>query len=162
MVFLVAWYAPLKAQVNTKQPMDEWKVALYEKDIDYGASACDVSYKADVNAYFKASPLKEFLPICHNDCPIISCRPVIRFPAAAKAVKASGSVRVHVLVDEKGKVLYARALTGHPLLRAAAIQGACKTEFKEYSYHKHQGIMEFTVDNYDYLTVPFLANVVWE
>ena len=61
-----------------------------------------------------------------------------------------------------GKVLYARALTGHPLLRAAAIQGACKTEFKEYSYHKHQGIMEFTVDNYDYLTVPFLANVVWE
>lgn len=152
---------PSNGQVSQRETTDLWKTVLYAEDVDYGAFACDASDVDVVNSYFEARPLNKKLPICHNDCPIISCRPVIYFPEAAKAVKATGSVKVHVLVDEKGKVLYARALSGHPLLRASAIQGACRTQFKEYSDHKHQGVMEFTVDNFDYLTVPFRANTVW-
>lgn len=51
------------------------------------------------------------------------------YPAAAKAVRASGSVSVQILVDEKGKVVSASAVSGHPLLRAAAVDAAKKAEF---------------------------------
>ena len=46
------------------------------------------------------------------------------YPAAAKAVAAEGSVAVKVLVDESGNVIAAEAVSGHPLLRAAAVEAA--------------------------------------
>jgi TonB family protein len=52
------------------------------------------------------------------------------YPAAARAVRASGSVSVQVVVDEKGEVASATAVSGHPLLRAAAVQAARKAKFK--------------------------------
>lgn len=52
------------------------------------------------------------------------------YPAAAKAVKASGEVMVQVLVDEKGSVVSATAVSGHPLLRKAATEAAKKTVFE--------------------------------
>lgn len=51
------------------------------------------------------------------------------YPAAARAVRASGSVTVQVLVDETGAVVSATALSGHPLLRAAAVQAARQARF---------------------------------
>ena len=42
------------------------------------------------------------------------------YPPAAKAVRARGKVLVLVLVDEKGNVIKAKAIDGHPLLRAAS------------------------------------------
>jgi TonB family protein len=45
-------------------------------------------------------------------------------PAAAKAVKASGTVRISVEIDDKGAVIRAVAKSGHPLLRAACIVAA--------------------------------------
>ncbi|MFN2501261.1 MAG: TonB family protein [Pyrinomonadaceae bacterium] len=47
------------------------------------------------------------------------------YPAAAKAVRASGSVSVQVLISESGSVISASAVSGHPLLRAAA-EGAAR------------------------------------
>lgn len=52
------------------------------------------------------------------------------YPAAAKAVKASGAVNVHVLIDESGNVEKAEAVTGHPLLRQVAEQAALLSKFK--------------------------------
>ena len=52
------------------------------------------------------------------------------YPPAARAVKASGSVSVQVLVDQTGKVVSASAVSGHPLLRAAAEPAARKAEFE--------------------------------
>jgi TonB family protein len=46
------------------------------------------------------------------------------YPAAARAVKASGSVAVQVLIDESGQVIAASAVSGHPLLRAASVEAA--------------------------------------
>jgi periplasmic protein TonB len=47
------------------------------------------------------------------------------YPPAARAVRAGGSVSVQVLISESGSVVSASAVSGHPLLRAAA-EGAAR------------------------------------
>lgn len=51
------------------------------------------------------------------------------YPPAARAVRASGAVSVQVLIDESGRVVSASAVSGHPLLRAAAVQAARGARF---------------------------------
>ena len=51
------------------------------------------------------------------------------YPAAARAVRASGAVQVQVLIDETGKVVSASAAGGHPLLQAAAVSAARGARF---------------------------------
>jgi len=51
------------------------------------------------------------------------------YPPAAKAVGASGSVTVQVLIDESGNVVSATAVSGHPLLRASAVAAARGAKF---------------------------------
>jgi protein TonB len=54
-------------------------------------------------------------------------RPV--YTAIAKAAHASGVVIVQVLIDENGKVISARALSGHPLLLKESVQAAYQARF---------------------------------
>lgn len=51
------------------------------------------------------------------------------YPAAARAVRASGAVNVQVTIDETGKVISAFAISGHPLLRSAAVEAAKASTF---------------------------------
>jgi TonB family protein len=51
------------------------------------------------------------------------------YPAIARSARASGTVVVQVIVDETGKVISARAISGHPLLQAAAVQAAYGARF---------------------------------
>ena len=51
------------------------------------------------------------------------------YPPAARAVRAAGAVSVQVLIDESGNVVSASAVSGHPLLRAAAVQAARGARF---------------------------------
>lgn len=51
------------------------------------------------------------------------------YPPAARAVRASGAVSVQVLIDEEGNVVRAAAVSGHPMLRAAAEQAARSSKF---------------------------------
>ncbi|MDI1243280.1 MAG: TonB family protein [bacterium] len=51
------------------------------------------------------------------------------YPPAAKAVRASGAVTVQITVEEDGNAAQAKALSGHPLLRAAAEQAARNARF---------------------------------
>jgi TonB family protein len=51
------------------------------------------------------------------------------YPPAARAVRASGAVSVQVLINEQGSVVSASAVSGHPLLRAAAVQAARGARF---------------------------------
>jgi TonB family protein len=51
------------------------------------------------------------------------------YSAIAKAAHASGVVTVQVLIDEYGKVVSARALSGHPLLQREAVQAAYQARF---------------------------------
>jgi TonB family protein len=55
--------------------------------------------------------------------------PMPAYPPAASAIGATGTVSVQVLIDEFGKVIDAKAVTGHPLLRAAAVEAAGKATF---------------------------------
>lgn len=55
--------------------------------------------------------------------------PKPEYPAAAKAVKAQGTVSVQVLIDEGGNVISAEAISGHPLLRAASVDAARGAQF---------------------------------
>lgn len=51
------------------------------------------------------------------------------YPPAAKAVNAEGAVSVQVLIDENGQVISANAVSGHPLLRPAAVEAARAATF---------------------------------
>ncbi|MEJ7624737.1 MAG: energy transducer TonB [Pyrinomonadaceae bacterium] len=51
------------------------------------------------------------------------------YPAAARAVRAAGSVSVQVLINESGSVISATAVSGHPLLKAAAAAAARGARF---------------------------------
>jgi TonB family protein len=52
------------------------------------------------------------------------------YPAAAKAVRAVGTVKVQITIDEYGNVIAAKALSGHPLLQSAAVAAAQKARFE--------------------------------
>jgi Gram-negative bacterial TonB protein C-terminal len=54
-----------------------------------------------------------------------------KYPAAGKAVRASGNVNVRILVNRAGRVVRACALDGHPLLRSASERTALKWLFKK-------------------------------
>jgi hypothetical protein len=143
------------------KPPDSWQMKLYEKDVAYENFACKTEDAQVVDSFFKEHPLRTSLtPICHNDCPVVRCRPVIAVPKIARTAKITGTVSVHVLVDEQGKTLYARVLEGSPLLLAAARRGACETQFNLYPDHKRQGVMHFYVDDSGFLSIPYTANRV--
>jgi TonB family protein len=57
-------------------------------------------------------------------------RPLPPYPAAAKAVRATGKVIVEVLISETGDVICARDLSGHPLLRTMAANIVLKWKFE--------------------------------
>ena len=64
---------------------------------------------------------------------VLNGKAKIRYPPAypqeAKDAGAAGVVGVRVLVDETGKVVEAEAISGHPLLRQAAVDAAYKWRF---------------------------------
>src|SRR6185503_1720842 len=51
------------------------------------------------------------------------------YPEVARAAKASGNVTVQITVDEQGNVIYAHAISGHPLLQSAAVAAAREAKF---------------------------------
>jgi TonB family protein len=52
------------------------------------------------------------------------------YPSIAKQINASGEVQVAIIIAESGKVIEAKAVKGHPVLRAAAEDAARKWVFK--------------------------------
>ncbi len=58
-----------------------------------------------------------------------SSLPAPEYPAAARAVNASGAVNIQVTINEQGDIVSATAVSGHPLLRQAAEEAARKAKF---------------------------------
>jgi len=72
------------------------------------------------------------------------------YPAAARAIRASGTVIVEVTVNSGGSVIYANAISGHPLLRAASKVAAEKFIFSPQSDGRERKVnlrFIFGVDN---------------
>jgi protein TonB len=70
-----------------------------------------------------------------------------QYPPIAKAARASGAVQVQVTISEEGRVIDAQVISGHPLLRDAALQAARQWAFKPTELSgvpvKVQGILTF-------------------
>jgi protein TonB len=47
-----------------------------------------------------------------------------RYPVLARAARISGAVVIEVTIDEQGNVIDTQVITGHPLLRNAALNAA--------------------------------------
>ena len=56
------------------------------------------------------------------------------YPPLAARAHASGEVRVQVIVDIDGKVIAASAISGHPLLQAAAVKAARSALFSPMKF----------------------------
>src|SRR5262249_52890730 len=69
------------------------------------------------------------------------------YPAIARQINASGSVQVAISIDETGRVVEAKAISGHPVLRSAAEEAAKKWVFKptllDGTPVKQQGVLTF-------------------
>ncbi len=65
----------------------------------------------------------------------VNCRPPV-YPGGSnpKHLRAKGVVAVEILIDEGGAVRGARAVSGHPLLRAAAVQAARGWTFRPVEF----------------------------
>ena len=71
---------------------------------------------------------------CDAICDRIISTPLPPYPVIARTARASGEVVVQIEIDEKGNVISATALSGHPLLRAAAVQAAHLYLFQQYDF----------------------------
>ncbi len=58
-----------------------------------------------------------------------SSLPMPLYPPAARSARVSGLVTVEVVIDGSGKVISAKATSGHSLLQAAAVQAAQQARF---------------------------------
>ena len=56
--------------------------------------------------------------------------PTPSYPSAARNARATGRVNVAVVIDRNGNVVSARAVSGHPLLRASAVAAARRSRFR--------------------------------
>jgi TonB family protein len=86
----------------------------------------------------KADKLKFIVDMSRTCCTTAAGKPFPKpvslqkaaYPAAALVVAAKGEVKVSVAIDRQGNVTSAKALNGHPLLRAAAVAGARASKFE--------------------------------
>jgi TonB family protein len=69
------------------------------------------------------------------------------YPPMAKQTKASGGVQVAIVIGENGRVIEAKAISGHPALRPAAEEAARKWIFRPASIDgkpiRQQDVMTF-------------------
>jgi TonB family protein len=63
--------------------------------------------------------------------------PKPEYPAEAKAANVSGEVKVMIVVDEDGKVAWARIHSGHYLLQPAVKKVVCRARFKPIKVGGH-------------------------
>jgi TonB family protein len=59
---------------------------------------------------------------------LVKVQPI--YPPLANTVNASGEVQVEIIIDENGRVISAKAISGHPVLRSAAEGAARKWVFR--------------------------------
>ena len=73
------------------------------------------------------------------------------FPPAASAVNVKGSVQISVLIDERGCVAEAKAISGHPLLISSSLKAA-KASIFEPTLISNNSVRVYGVIVYNYTT----------
>jgi hypothetical protein len=77
----------------------------------------------------KVSPTIVSCGICNRKALLL---PKPEYQKAAKFVNVSGKVNVQILIDEKGKVIEAKAISGHPLLKMTSEKAALQAKFEPF------------------------------
>lgn len=72
-------------------------------------------------------------------------RPLPPYPPIAKAARAEGTVIVELLVSKSGDVICARTLSGHPLLKRAAVAAVINWKFEPVPISNEVTIVASTV-----------------
>src|SRR5215813_363572 len=99
-------------------PDEKVRLVVYPSasgDFDRGVSLIPPSETGGSSSGVLGQPTKKVMP---------------RYPPEAKKVHAQGTVQVEITVSESGKVIAAKAISGHELLRDAAVEAAKQWEFK--------------------------------
>jgi len=117
-----------------------WEDKLYEKNIAYENFACQDEDKKAVSDYFKNHPLNRILRVCHNNCAILESFSTRKLLPLSNKIKGDGFIVIHILANENGRPIFARAVNGHPLVRRLAEKRACESKFKENSEKRQQVI----------------------
>jgi TonB family protein len=130
---------PNKENADTAQKADPGEVSADSKaDDKAGDSAATANTKSGEKAPISGGVL--------NGKAIVMPQP--DYPPIAAQAKASGTVTVQVLVDETGNVVSAHAVSGHPLLQAAAVAAARQAKFSPTSLMgepvKVTGVLSYT------------------
>ena len=71
------------------------------------------------------------------------------YPLAARSAGVSGTVVVEIMIDERGKVTQAHAVSGHPLLQQAAVNAAKLARFTPTLLHGQPIAITVTI-NYSF------------
>lgn len=79
------------------------------------------------------SNTKPFIKISHFNSPIISLvRPF--YPETAKKYGMCGIIKVEIIFDETGNVIYSKAISGNMIFYEGAEKAACASRFSPRSY----------------------------
>ncbi len=104
----------INAQVQTKEDREKLFQELAEDE--KAVSACLNSVREEQIKEF-GKPLPKVSGHCWEGCPIRDVKPY--YPEAARRSKIRGEVIVDTIVDEKGKVIFAKVTKGSGFLRKA-------------------------------------------
>ena len=66
------------------------------------------------------------------------------YPSAAVAVRAKGEVKIRVEINEKGKVKFAKILSGHKLLQRISEKAASLWEFNPWMKNENERFVELS------------------
>ena len=67
------------------------------------------------------------------------------YPAATRLTRISGTVVIDAIIDERGNVVQARVLSGHPLLVAAALRAVKQWKYEPSSLNGQPVSVELEV-----------------
>jgi TonB family protein len=107
--------APASARAGAPVSPDEKVRLVAYPSGDRGVSLIPSSGAVESSVGVLGQPTKKVMP---------------HYPPEAKNVRAQGTVEVEITVSESGKVIEAKAISGHEMLRDAAVEAAKKWEFK--------------------------------
>ncbi len=126
--------------------------------------ACEKSYRNEVRAFFgqertgqteqKLEPGIILASQCEwggtSSCPASLRKP--HYPSAAGKLQQISTIRVAVVVDKTGKVIYAKMLDGNRIFRSSVEQAACASAFRPKNVLGELRIAQYTIQ-YEFLPV---------
>lgn len=115
---------------NQNGKPDETGIAIQDTD---DSSLTEISKKIEPPPALKKPPVEPTKKTPVKSGGVVNGQakylPKPAYSSAAKAVRASGTVNVQVLIDEAGNVVSANAVDGHPLLKIEAERAARNAKF---------------------------------